>query len=420
MVNNLKKTMLATAAGVAAFVGGHAAASADTVEVKAGDTLSGIAQANNTTADALAKTNNINNQNLIIAGETLTVADTKPAAISADGATYTVQAGDSLSKIAEQTGVNVATLKSLNGLAANNLVVTGQTLSLKAAATPTAATVTAAQQAPAENLTYITAADTNHDGFMSLDEYNTFKANGGDVNQPAAKPAATVTVPENVKYIAAADTNHDGFMSADEYEAYEANGGAASQAQAPAQQATAPAAAAVPENVKYIAAADTNHDGFMSAAEYQAYEANGGASSQAPAQQAAAPAANVTRMSTQAAAPVSSSAAQTIVNSLNAKRAALGLAPVHLDAGLSARAQARAENAVANGGLPTNHFSTNGEVVAIGWSAGTVINAWYNETNMMTNGTPGHQMWVTNARASAVGFGIVGNTIVGESDAGQY
>ena len=409
MVNKLKKTMLATAAGVAALVGGHAAASADTVEVKAGDTLSGIAQANNTTTDELAKVNNISDHNLIIAGQTLTVADTKPAAISADGTTYTVQAGDSLSKVAEHTGVNVATLKALNGLSSADLIVTGQTLALKAAPAATAPTVTAAEQA--QDLTYIAAADANKDGFMSLDEYNTFKANGGDVNQTAAKPAETVTVPENVAYIAAADTNKDGFMSAAEYQAYQANGGAAAQ-----PQQAAPAAASVPEKVPYIAAADTNKDGFMSAAEYQAYKANGGTTA-APAQ----PAARVTNVSTQqAAAPVASSAVQTILNSLNAKRAALGLAPVRLDAGLSARAQARAYNAVNNGGLPSNHFSTNGEVVAIGWSAGTVINAWYNETNMMTNGTPGHQMWVANARASAVGFGIVGNTIVGVSDAGQY
>ena len=412
MVNKLKKTMLATAAGVAALVGGHAAASADTVEVKAGDTLSSIAQANNTTTDELAKTNNISDQNLIIAGQTLTFADTKPAAISADGTTYTVQAGDSLSKVAEHTGVNVATLKALNGLSATDLIVTGQTLALKAAPAATAPTLTAAEQA--QDLTYIAAADANKDGFMSLDEYNTFKANGGDVNQTAAKPAETVTVPENVAYIAAADTNKDGFMSAAEYQAYQANRGAAA-VDAQSQQA-APAAASVPENVTYIAAADTNKDGFMSAAEYQAYKPNGGATA-APAQ----PAARVTNVSTQqAAAPVASSAVQTILNSLNAKRAALGLAPVRLDAGLSARAQARAYNAVNNGGLPSNHFSTNGEVVAIGWSAGTVIDAWYNETNMMTNGTPGHQMWVANVRASAVGFGIVGNTIVGVSDAGQY
>jgi len=119
-------------------------------------------------------------------------------------------------------------------------------------------------------------------------------------------------------------------------------------------------------------------------------------------------------------APAADSAAQTLVNSLNAKRASLGLAPVSLDAGLSARAQSRAQNAVANGGLPTNHFATNGEVVASQWEIGKVIDAWYNETNMITTGTPGHRMWVANARATSVGFGIVGDTIVAESNVGQY
>ncbi|WP_415161929.1 CAP domain-containing protein [Leuconostoc gelidum] len=105
---------------------------------------------------------------------------------------------------------------------------------------------------------------------------------------------------------------------------------------------------------------------------------------------------------------------------MNAKRASLGLAPVTLDAGLSARAQSRAQNAVANGGLPTNHFYTNGEVVASQWGIGEVIDAWYNETNMITTGKPGHRMWVANARATSVGFGIVGDTIVAESNVGQY
>ena len=49
-----------------------------------------------------------------------------------------------------------------------------------------------------------------------------------------AQPAASGSVPDDVKYIAAADTNRDGFMTAAEYLAYQANGGT-----------TAPAAPAV-------------------------------------------------------------------------------------------------------------------------------------------------------------------------------
>jgi len=144
------------------------------------------------------------------------------------------------------------------------------------------------------------------------------------------------------------------------------------------------------------------------------------ASTPAPAAPTPAPLAPTPAPVAPTPTPVADSAAQTLVNSLNAKRASLGLAPVTLDAGLSARAQSRAQNAVANGGLPTNHFYTNGEVVASQWGIGEVIDAWYNETNMITTGKPGHRMWVANARATSVGFGIVGDTIVAESNVGQY
>ncbi|OQJ69652.1 muramidase, partial [Leuconostoc pseudomesenteroides] len=178
MSNNIKKTLLATAAGAAAVVGGHAAASANTVEVKAGDTLSAIAAANNTTVAELAKNNNIDNQNLILTGASLEVsASTQSVSgLSSDGASYTVQSGDTLSKIAEKTGVSVSTLTSLNGVSNQNLILTGQELSLKtatsaASAASSAATVAtvAASEATStaseaavdtSNLKYIAAADT--------------------------------------------------------------------------------------------------------------------------------------------------------------------------------------------------------------------------------------------------------------------
>ncbi|WP_220742186.1 CAP domain-containing protein, partial [Leuconostoc palmae] len=144
------------------------------------------------------------------------------------------------------------------------------------------------------------------------------------------------------------------------------------------------------------------------------------AASAQPAAASAQPAAASAQPVAASAQPVANSTAQALLNSLNAKRASLGLAPVSLDSGLTNQAQSRANNAVANGGLPTNHFQTNGEVVAIGLGVGSVVDAWYNETNMMTNGTPGHRMWVANPNATSVGFGVVGGTIVAESNVGQY
>ncbi|WP_195330994.1 LysM peptidoglycan-binding domain-containing protein [Leuconostoc lactis] len=344
-------TMLKSAVAAGAFaVAGVATANADTITVQAGDTLSKLARANGTTVDALAKANGLSNPNLIFVGQQLQTEGTANAAASAQPA---------------------ATQQATSAPAAANgtyTVKAGDTLNRIAAANGTSVAALAAANG-IQNINLIAVGQV-----LKL---------SADATAPAATPApAQPAAP------------------------------AQTQQAAPAQPA---ASGSVPDDVKYIAAADTNRDGFMTAAEYLAYQANGGTT--APAAPAApAPAApQVTQVST-----AGNSAAATMLNSLNALRASLGLRPVTLDAGLSAQAQSRAYNAVANGGLPTNHFRTNGEVVAIGFGFNQVISAWYNETGMMTNGTPGHRMWVTNPRATSVGFGVVGGTIVAVSNVGQY
>ncbi|MFR4248434.1 MAG: LysM peptidoglycan-binding domain-containing protein [Leuconostoc lactis] len=337
-------TMLKSAVAAGAFaVAGVATANADTITVQAGDTLSKLARANGTTVDALVKANGISNPNLIFVGQQLQTEGTANATAPAQPA-------------ATQPAAS-APAASANG---TYTVKAGDTLNRIAAANGTSVAALAAANG-IQNINLIAVGQV-----LKL---------SADATAPAATPAPA-------------------------------------QQAAPAQPA---ASGSVPDDVKYIAAADTNRDGFMTAAEYLAYQANGGTT--APAAPAApAPAApQVTQVST-----AGNSAAATMLNSLNALRASLGLRPVTLDAGLSAQAQSRAYNAVANGGLPTNHFRTNGEVVAIGFGFNQVISAWYNETGMMTNGTPGHRMWVTNPRATSVGFGVVGGTIVAVSNVGQY
>ena len=335
-------TMLKSAVAAGAFaVAGVATANADTITVQAGDTLSKLARANGTTVDALAKANGISNPNLIFVGQQLQTEGTANAAAPAQSA-------------ATQPAAS-APAASANG---TYTVKAGDTLNRIAAANGTSVAALAAANG-IQNINLIAVGQV-----LKL---------SADATAPAATPAP-----------------------------------AQPAAPAPAQPA---ASGSVPDDVKYIAAADTNRDGFMTAAEYLAYQANGGTT--APAATAAPAAPQVTQVST-----AGNSAAATMLNSLNALRASLGLRPVTLDAGLSAQAQSRAYNAVANGGLPTNHFRTNGEVVAIGFGFNQVISAWYNETGMMTNGTPGHRMWVTNPRATSVGFGVVGGTIVAVSNVG--
>lgn len=295
-----KKTLLTTAAGAAAFVGGHAAASADTVEVQSGDTLSKIAAANNTTVDALAKANGISNKDLILAGSSLEINATQEVSgLSEDGTSYTVQSGDTLSKIAEKTGVDVSVLSSLNSLSNTDLVLTGQELSLKASTT----------QATSSAATTVTAA--------------------------SAQSSSVDT--SNLKYIAAADTDNNNFMTVDEYNTYVANGGSTSSAASESSASSASASSAT-ENITYVAAADTNNDGYMTMAEYNAYKANGGSTTSASSASSSTQTTttNTTATATTTNVSTGSTTADATINAWNAKRAELGLSPVTISASLTA------------------------------------------------------------------------------------
>lgn len=380
MSNNIKKTLLATAAGAAAVVGGHAAASANTVEVKAGDTLSAIAAANNTTVAELAKNNNIDNQNLILTGASLEVsASTQSVSgLSSDGASYTVQSGDTLSKIAEKTGVSVSTLTSLNGVSNQNLILTGQELSLKTATSAASSAATVATVAASE------ATSTASEAVVDT---------------------------SNLKYIAAADTNNDGFMSLSEYNTYVANGGSTTSSAATTTTSAATSSSASSEAITYIAAADTNKDGYMTMAEYNAYKANGG-STTTTATTTQTTTAQTTQTSTSTSTSTgSSTTADATINAWNAMRAKMGLNPIRISSSLTAQAQSRAQAI----GTSSNWFGTHvssgtPEVVANGFGAGaSVINAWYYETGMVNGG---HTAFIINPNFTEAGVGYYNGWIV--------
>ncbi|AET29735.1 muramidase [Leuconostoc mesenteroides subsp. mesenteroides J18] len=427
-----KKTLLTTAAGAAAFVGGHAAASADTVEVQSGDTLSKIAAANNTTVDALAKANGISNKDLILAGSSLEINATQEVSgLSEDGTSYTVQSGDTLSKIAEKTGVDVSVLSSLNSLSNTDLVLTGQELSLKASttqATSSAATTVTAASAQSSsvdtsNLKYIAAADTDNNNFMTLGEYNTYVANGGSTSSAAtessASSASASSAAEDITYIAAADSDNDGYMTMAEYNAYKANGGSTTSSSAQATTSTASSSASTSsassstnDNITYVAAADINNDGYMTMAEYNAYKANGGSTASASSASSSTQTTTTnTTTATTTNVSTGSTTADATINAWNAKRAELGLSPVTISASLTAQAQSRAQSI----GTSSNWFSTHmssgtAEVVANGFGAGSsVINAWYYETGMVNGG---HTAFIVNPNFTQAGVGYYNGWIV--------
>ena len=101
-----------------------------TYTVQPGDTLSRIAAKFGTSYQALASLNGISNPNWIYVGQVLRV--TGSANNSASGSVYyTVRVGDNLSSIASRYGTSYQSIASLNGLANPNLIFAGQTLKIK-------------------------------------------------------------------------------------------------------------------------------------------------------------------------------------------------------------------------------------------------------------------------------------------------
>ncbi|WEZ21269.1 N-acetylmuramoyl-L-alanine amidase [Bacillus subtilis] len=72
-----------------------------------------------------------------LGGKSTSSSSTKKSAPKASGSTYTVKKGDTLSEIAEKTGVSVAKLQSYNGIKNANKITVGQVLKLKGGSTST-------------------------------------------------------------------------------------------------------------------------------------------------------------------------------------------------------------------------------------------------------------------------------------------
>lgn len=126
MVNKtLKGTLLCTVALAGGLLAQNTTANADTITVKAGDTLSSLALAHNTTVTSLKETNHLQDENKIFVGDKLETG----TSINQANNTYTVVAGDTLSKIADEHNLTVANLKAYNNLT-SDLIMVGQVLQL--------------------------------------------------------------------------------------------------------------------------------------------------------------------------------------------------------------------------------------------------------------------------------------------------
>ena len=97
-----------------------------TYYVQAGDTLSLIANKFGTTISNLVSINHISNPNVIYVGQKIYVGEATQGQSNA----YTVQSGDTLSGIASKFGTTWKDLAQKNGLANPNVIYVGQTLTI--------------------------------------------------------------------------------------------------------------------------------------------------------------------------------------------------------------------------------------------------------------------------------------------------
>lgn len=92
--------------------------------VRYGDSLGSIARRYNTTIWAIAQANGIYNANFIYAGQVLVIPPAVPTRI----ATYYVQPGDTLGRIAARYGTSIGAIASYNRLWNPSLIYAGQYL----------------------------------------------------------------------------------------------------------------------------------------------------------------------------------------------------------------------------------------------------------------------------------------------------
>ena len=422
--------------------------------VKVGDTLNKIAATYQTTVANLVKTNGISNPNLIIVGQTLTVRGTSSTTATSTSdststtdttttSTYTVKSGDTVAKIAAAYGVSVSDIKSWNSLSNVNLILVGQTLSVKGAistATTQQTTQTAANStttATATGTYTVKSGDTlskiasqlgttvaNIQSLNNLSNVNVLYVNQ-TLKVSGTASTATTSTSTTTTSTATSTTTKTSTTAATSTAAAKTTTLTNGQTVYTVQSGDTIAKIAnsfgvsVSQLTQWNSLANSNviyvNQKLVVASTSAATTTSTAKTITATASSTNSTASNTTAKNSSSTATTS---ADSTLNALNALRASKGLNPVSWDASLAAAATQRAQQILAsNYTIPNDHWSTAGEVLAFYYSAGTdVINAWYTERNMISATGTGHRDWELDPSTTKVGFGYAGQVIVGRSN----
>ncbi|MBS0949772.1 LysM peptidoglycan-binding domain-containing protein [Weissella minor] len=340
------------------------------------------------------------------------VAQVSQAVQQSAGNDYLIRYGDTLWALSQATNSSIAHLAQTNGIANPDLIYAGTTMTLSdgaiarpvAQAVPDEQTQVDTEAQPVEQTQVANQAQPTDQAQADTAEQDQAAADQAEAEANAAAEQARQAEEEanqlaaqkaeeeaEAQRVAEAQAKQDAKIKAQATEAAEAQKReVANQARQEAQQKQAEA------QEKQVEAQQK---------QVQQESASDQQNNQAPV----TPNNSTDDSSNNNPAPQSGDATFTALNEL---RAANGLAPLQWDADLAAQATARASLVNSTQSVPNDHWSTAGEVIAIGWNAGSdVNNAWFNEINM--TGAPGHRNWQMNANYTHVGFGHVGNSIVG-------
>ncbi|WP_082475165.1 muramidase family protein [Frigoribacterium sp. Leaf263] len=134
------QTLSLVAGGASTQPSRASSGSARSYTIKRGDTLSSIAGAHGVATSALLAANGLGWSSIIYPGQKLSVPggsssaspapSRTPSAPAASGGSYTIKTGDTLSRIAANTGTSVQALLSANGLRITSTIYAGKKLTI--------------------------------------------------------------------------------------------------------------------------------------------------------------------------------------------------------------------------------------------------------------------------------------------------
>ncbi|WP_421429430.1 LysM peptidoglycan-binding domain-containing protein [Lactiplantibacillus plantarum] len=163
----IKNLVLSSTAALALFAISTTVANADTYTVKAGDTVSAIAQAHNTSVSAIEKANKLANVNLIFIGDKLevngtTTTTTTSAASTATSASATSASSQSVaSQATSSAATSSAASQATSSVATSAASSASSTQSAASQASSSAATTSQASSSATSSAASSTASTTS-------------------------------------------------------------------------------------------------------------------------------------------------------------------------------------------------------------------------------------------------------------------